>query len=257
MCISRFVSAAFFVSALVAVTLASAADFRVTNSVYVEGESSPQCQSTTIFHAGLVYDFLADPAEIIVFDKTHGRFVLLDLGRHVQANLSTDQVAEFIDHAKQMLNGPKSPVLLHWLAEPTFDETFDTQSSELTLRSESMTYQVQVLATGPDVAAQYRDFSDWYARFNHVLNPESRPPFPRMMLDSALERNHGIAKEVRLTSNFAKNHPPVKITSRHELVGQLDASDKKRVAEAQDDMKSFKHIPLAEYVGKPPSMKTK
>ncbi len=204
----------------------------------------------TIFHAGLVYDFLAEPAEIIAFDKPHGRFVLLDLGRRVQSGLSTDEVEAFIDRAKRLLAGSKNPAQIRWLVDPKFDETFDSQTSEVTLRGESMTYQAQLLATGPDVSAQYRDFSDWYAKFNHVINPESRPPFPRMILDAALERNHGIAKEVRLTSNFAKNHPPVKITSHHDLAGQLDASDKKRIAEAQDAMKTFQQVSLKEYLQK-------
>jgi hypothetical protein len=251
MSISRLISAALFASALIAASPSSrAADFRVNNAVYVEAESRPQCQSTTIFHAGLVYDFLADPAEIIVFEKQHGRFVLLDTGRHVQSELSTEEVDAFINHAKRRLAEVKNPAEIRWLADATFDETFDSQTSQLTLRSECMTYEVQLLATGPDVAAQYRDFTDWYAQFNHMINPDSRPPFPRMMLDAALERNHGIAKEVRLTSNFAKNHPPVKITSRHELAGQLDAADKKRVAEAQDDMKTFKQVSLKEYLQK-------
>jgi hypothetical protein len=247
----RLIAAALLAwSSLAAAAPASAADFRVSNAVFVEGESGPQCQSVTIFHAGLVYDFLADPAEIIVFDKPHGRFVLLDLGRRVQSGLSTDEVEAFIERAKRLLAGSKNPAQIRWLADPKFDETFDNQTSEVTLRGDSMTYQAKVLATGPEVAAQYRDFSDWYAKFNHVLNPESRPPFPRMILDAALERNHGIAKEVRLASNFAKNHPPVKITSRHELAGQLDASDKKRVADAREDMTGFKQVSLNEYVQK-------
>jgi hypothetical protein len=247
----RLIAAMLLVWSSIAVALpARAADFRVNNAVYVEGESRPQCQSVTIFHAGLVFDFLADPAEIIVFDKPHGRFVLLDLSRHVQSGLSTDEVQAFIDRTRRLLAGSKNPPQIRWLADPAFDETFDNQTSEVTLRGESMTYQAQLLATGPDVAAQYRDFSDWYAKFNHVLNPESRPPFPRMLLNAALERNHGIAKEVRLTSNFAKNNPPVKVTSRHELAGQLDASDKKRIAEAEDDMKAFQQVSLKEYLQK-------
>jgi hypothetical protein len=107
-----------------------------------------------------------------------------------------------------------------------------------------------VLPTGPDVASQYRDFSDWYAQFNHVLNPQSRPPFPRMMLDAALERNHGIAKEVRLTTNFARSPAATKVTSRHELAAQLDASDTARIAEAHNARKSFQHVLLNDYLQK-------
>ncbi len=245
----RLIAAALLVCTSIAVAApASAADFRVTNAVFVEGETGPQSQSVTIFHAGLVYDFLADPAEIIVFDKPHGQFVLLDVGRRVQSGVSTDEVQAFVDRAKRLLAGSKNPPQIIWLADPKFDETFDSQSSELTLRGESMTYQAQLLPTGPDVAAQYREFSDWYAQFNYVLNPHSRPPFPRKVLNAALDRNHGIAKEVRLSTNSAKSPSPTEVTSRHELAGQLEASDKKRIAEARADMQSFQHVSRKEYV---------
>ena len=191
-------------------------DFRVENKIYIEGQAKPQSQGTTIFHAGLVYDFLADPPEIMVFDRPHGRFVLLDLGRRVQSEVSTEDVKAFIDRAKKSLARSKAPPQIHWLAEPAFDTTYDSATSLLTLRSEWLTYQVVLLPTGPEAAAQYREFSDWDAQFNHVINPQSRPPFPRMMLNEALERNHGIAKEVQLTTSFFA-HTPTKITSRHEL----------------------------------------
>ncbi len=227
---------------------AAAADFRVENAVYIGEEPHAQSQGVTIFYGVVVYDFLKDPAEIMVFDKAHGRFVLLDTARRVQCELSTDEVQEFVERAKKLLSTPKNPAQMRWLANPAFVETFDSQTSELTLRNDWMTYQVQLLTPGPDVAAEYREFSDWYAKFNHVLNPQSRPPFPRMMLDAAMERNHGIAKEVRLTTNFSKSPKPTKITSRHELTGQLDASDKKRVAEAREAMKGFQRVSVQEYV---------
>jgi hypothetical protein len=236
-------------AAIVAAAPARGADFRVENAVYVGTESKPQSQGTTIFHDGQVYDFLADPAEIMVFDRPHGRFVLLDLGRRVQSELAIEEVKAFIDRAKKNLARAKNPPQIRWLAEPTFDATYDSPTSELTLRSEWLTYEVLLLPTGPEVAAEYREFSDWDAQFNHVINPESRPPFARMTLDAAMERNHGIAKEVRLTTNFAKK-TPTKYTSRHELAGQLDASDMRRIAEAREDMETFRRVSLNEYVQK-------
>ena len=71
---------------------AQAADFRVDNTVFVEGQSQPQSQGVTIFHEGLVYDFLNEPAEVIVFDKAQRRFILLDIGRHVRSEISIDDV---------------------------------------------------------------------------------------------------------------------------------------------------------------------
>jgi hypothetical protein len=245
----RFITLALLVLSALG-SPARGADFRVENTVTVEGEIKPQSQGVTIFHNGLVYDFLTDPAEIIVFDGPHGRFVLLDLGRRVQSELSTDDVTVFVDRTKKSLSGPRNPPQIRWLGNPTFDESFDSQTSELTLRNDLMAYQVQLLPTGPEVATQYHLFSDWYAQFNHALNPQSRPPFPRMVLNAAMERNHGIAKEVRLTSNFSHSPAPTKVTSRHELAGQLDTADKNRIVEARDHMKSFPHVSLKEYLQK-------
>ena len=122
----------------------------------------------------------------------------------------------FVNRAKQRLAGHPNPNI-KWLADPSFEESFDRESSELTLKSPSITYQAQVQATDPAVAAQYREFSDWYAQFNHALNPKSWPPFPRMMLNEAIERHQGVAKEVHLTAVLSPQDAPIKITSRHQL----------------------------------------
>ena len=87
------VAAMFLFSGTTLLTVAApAADFRVDNAVFAEGQSQPQSQGVTIFHEGLVYDFLNEPAEVIVFDKAHRRFILLDLSRHVRSEISIDDV---------------------------------------------------------------------------------------------------------------------------------------------------------------------
>ena len=223
-----------------------AANFRVENTVLVVGQSRPQSQGVTIFHEGLVYDFLTDPAEVIVFDKAQRRFLLLDLGRHVRSEISTEYVQEFVNRAQRRLSGDPDPNV-RWLAEPSFEETFNHENSQLTLRSSSITYQVRLQTTDAAVAAQYREFSDWYAKFNHVFNPKSRPPFPRMMLNAAIARRQGIAKEVHLTTTLSAKAAPVKVGSRHQLVMELDTVDKNRVAEVRDYLGTFPTVSLTEY----------
>ena len=100
----------------------------------------------TIFHEGLVYDFLNEPAEVIVFDKAHRRFILLDISRHVRSEISTDDVQAFVNRVKQRLSGHPNPNI-KWLADPSFEESFDRANSELTLKSPSITYRAQVQAT--------------------------------------------------------------------------------------------------------------
>jgi len=225
---------------------AQSADFRVDNAVFVDGQSQSQSQGVTIFHEGLVYDFLNEPAEVIVFDKAHRRFMLLDISRHVQSEITIDDVQAFVNRVKQRLSGHPNPNV-KWLADPTFEESFNRENSELTLKSTSMTYLVQLQATVPAVAAQYHEFSDWYAQFNFALNQASRPPFPRMMLNEAIDRYKGVAKEVHLTAALNPKGAPTKITSRHQLAMQLDSADVNRVDEVRAYLRSFQGVSFREY----------
>ena len=237
----------FLFSGTVLVTeTARSADFRVDNAVFVEGQSQPQSQGVTIFQEGLVYDFLNEPAEVIIFDKAHRRFTLLDISHHVRSEISIDDVQAFVNRVKQRLSGHPNPNM-KWLADPSFEESFNRENSELTLKSPAITYQAQVQSTAPAVAAQYHDFSDWYAQFNFAVNPKSRPPFPRMMLNEAIDRSKGVAKEVHLTTALGPKDVPTKISSRHQLVVQLDSADMNRVTEAREYLRSFQSVSFREY----------
>ncbi len=240
-------AAVLSLSSLTLVTeAAQAADFHVANSVFVGGQSQPQSQGVTIFHEGLVYDFLNEPAEVIVFDKAQRRFMLLDISRRLRSEISMDDVQIVVDRVKQRLSAHPNPNV-KWLVDPSFEEVFDPKTSLLTLKSPSLTYQAQMQATDPVVAAQYHEFSDAYTQFNVALNPSSRPPFPRMMLNAAIERRRGVAKEVHLTTTAGPKATPLKIASRHQLALQLDAADLNRVGEVREYLRSFRAVSLAEY----------
>ncbi|MGA2255927.1 MAG: hypothetical protein ABSG53_14875 [Thermoguttaceae bacterium] len=239
-------AAVLFSGSTLVAEAARAADFRVENAVFSEGQSQPQSQGVTIFHEGVVFDFLNEPAEVIVFDKAHRRFILLDIGRKVRSEISIDDVQGFVNRVKQRLSGHPSSSS-KWLADPSFEESFDRGNAEVTLKSPLITYQAQVQATAPEVATQYHEFSDWYAQFNFALNSQSRPPFPRMMLNDAIERCQGIAKEVHLSAASSPKDAPVKITSRHQLSTKLDSADMKRVAETREHLRSFRSISFREY----------
>ncbi len=236
----------FFSATALATEAARAADFSVDNTVFVEGQSQPQSQGVTIFHEGLVYDFLNEPSEVIVFDQAHRRFILLDLSRRLRSEISTGDVQAFVNRAKQRLAGHPNPNI-QWLADPSFQETFDHPSSELTLKSDSITYQARIQATDGAVAAQYREFSDWYAKFNHTLNPKSWPPFARMMLNEAIQRRQGVAKEVHLTAILNPKAAPIKVSSRHQLAAELDSADMNRLAEVREHLQNFRSVSLGEY----------
>jgi len=230
-------------------TISSAADFRVENRIYSGDNTEPSSQSCTVFHQGLVYDFLQNPSETIVFDKAAGRFVILDDRRQIRTELSTTELDRFARQLKDRAGQGQDP-LMQFLAEPVFDERFDQSRRELTLVSKSVTYKAIVAsAENAAIATQYREFSDWYARLNAMLIPGSRPPFARLKLNEALARREAVAREVTLTINTVKDGKVQASTVRsdHHLSLELTPDDMERIQHARHSMTGYKLVSFDKY----------
>jgi hypothetical protein len=221
-------------------------DFRIENRVYINHQEQPATRSTTIFQGGMIYDFLDEPAEVAMFDKAGERFILLDLHRRVSTELSTADVAAFVARIGQRAGRHPDPSV-RFLAEPTFAERLDAAGGELTLTSEWMIYRVRFSAASAAVARQYREFSDWYAELSTVLNPSVRPPFARLRLNEALERQQAIAREVELTILPKKTGKGTSVHSRHDLTAVLSPADLSRIAAARADLKTFQPVSFEQY----------
>jgi hypothetical protein len=229
--------------------VALAADFRVDNRVYSGDGKEPVSQSSTVFHQAVVYDFLQNPSETIFFDKAFGRFAILDDTRQIRTELSTNELERFTQEMKERAVKRKDP-LMQFLAEPIFEERYDSASRELILYSDLVNYKV--ITTSVDnvaVASQYREFSDWYARLNAILIPGSRPPFARMKLNEALAKHEAIAREVTLTITVVKDgkRQPATVRSEHLLSLTLAPADMEHIERARKSMASFKLVSFDKY----------
>lgn len=226
---------------------ATAEDFRLENKVFAAGKTAPEAQGATIFYGGVVYDYLEQPAEMIVFDKAAGKFTLLDTSRQLQAEVSTQHVGKFIAGLKTKAAAAQEPVI-RWMAEPGFQEQFDQKNGELTLVSPHMMYSAKLgTAASPAMTEQYREFSDWYVQLNTLLAPPgSLPPFPRIVLNQAIAKHQGIPREVQRTLKLSAGKRNT-MRSEHELVTTLNAADLARITEAQDAMRKFKVVEFEVY----------
>jgi len=223
--------------------------FRIENRVFLDGEKEPRSRSTTIFHHGVVYDYLADPPEVTVFDVQRRRFVLLDLERRVKTELTTDRVADFSKRLKQWSERQSDP-FLKFLGDPSFDQTLDESTGELTFTSPWMSYRLTTFDPESETLShQYREFSDWYCRLNTVLNPGARPPFARMIVNAVLEERHLLPREVHLTMQPKEGLLPKRLTvrSEHLLIRQLVESDLQRVAQTDQFMALYASVAFPEY----------
>ncbi len=240
------------VSALLGVALLTATawgkDFRVENKVFSGNAAEAESQGTTIFAGGQVYDFLDQPAEAVVLDPANERFLLLDSVRRVTAEVSTKEVVAFNERQKHLAMEQPSPVM-NFFGNPLFQESFDRGASELTLSSAWVTYKVKLAAADKDIVAQYRQFSDWYARLNAGLNPKARPPFARMKVDEAIARRDAIPAEVQMSATLKgpSGERQATIRCEYRLVPQLTKADMDRVEAVQQNIKAFRPIRFDQY----------
>jgi len=224
-----------------------AQQFRVENEVFIDGDDVPDVESTTIFLDGVVYDFLKQPREVIIFDKSRGRFVLLDLQRRLKTEVSTSQVVAFTEWIKQWAAG-QDDRLLQFLADPKLDKAQD--DGWWIFRSSWLIYRVLPQQPADTrVVGLYRDFASWYCRLNAMLNPGARPPFARMMVDEELAAEGLIPQEVELSIRDRKSWFPkwTTIRSRHRLIPHLVESDRDRVGQTDQFISMFLPVKFHEY----------
>ena len=226
-----------------------AADFKIENRVFVEKEEQPVSQSVTIFRRGIVYDFLDDPAEVTIFDPANARFILLDVDRKLRTDLSPTVVRQTLDRLKKMAEKSEVPQT-QFLYHPKFEITVDDETDEVVFDSKWLAYRVK--GTRPDnadVVRQYREFSDWYARLNTFLRPNSRPPYARLVVNEQLAKRGEIPKEIVLVLRRRRGLMSYedKLHAEYRFAHRLVESDQRRVATAGKQMAEFKTVSFREY----------
>jgi hypothetical protein len=228
--------------------IASAADFRIETKVFVGKEAEPVSQNETLFQAGCVYDYLSDPQRVTVFDQARGRFIVLDPARKLKVEIKTDEVLIFSERfhtwAAKSSNG-----FMKFAADPEFDVKLSS-GGKLTMVSPHMTYELETVPVESEKAAQqYREFSDWYARFNAMIHLGSTPPFPRLTVNKELAKNSLIPTEVTLTipAQRTLGVPAVTMRTEHHVSWRLLQRDTEKINETANQLATFKTVDLAEF----------
>jgi hypothetical protein len=223
-------------------------DFRIDSRVFAGKEPKPISENTTLFHVGIVYDFIPEKS-VAIFDKPRGRFVLLDRQNKVKAEVTVGKVQSFCDSLQQMAATDSNP-FVRFVAEPHFDAKTGAKPNELILSSQQMTYRLTTTkAQNEEACEQYREFSDWYARLNVMMNPGSTPPFPRLAVNRELAERGLLAEQVQLTvpQQSTLHRHTVELRSEHHIAWRLLESDLDRIGETTNLLTAFKLVTLDEY----------
>lgn len=228
----------------------AADEFRIESKVFAGKDETPTTESLTLFDDGRVYDFLAAPREIIVFDISRGRIALLDPERKIKTELTTDKLTGFVDQLRARA-ARQTDSFLKFAAEPKFDESKEDHGW-MKYSSPQMTYRVHAAkAESETMAHQYREFSDWSAKLNAMLQPGSLPPFPRLAINAALDRSGTqIPDEVQVTMGAQSRlgAKPTTLRSEHVLTPRLMAADRRRIDEAGQLLVTLPQTPLDQYL---------
>jgi hypothetical protein len=220
-------------------------DFRVDNAVYEDGNKTPASASVTIFHKDIVYDCMPD--ETVVFNKTAGRFVLLNMRNHTRTELAADDLNAFIKQLQPRAAQNADP-LVKFLAEPKFQEQFNESTRELTFANPLLAYRLTLSPQASAAAVeQYREFSDWSAKLNAMLVSGSRPPFARLSVNAAVAGRKAIASQVVLTYTSGKPKTTTTIRSTHQVTGALTPADLEGLAKIGKALTGFRLIGFEEY----------
>ena len=231
-------------------SLAEAAEFRVDNSVFVAGQQEPVSQSMTVFHAGLVYDFIRRPAELMVYDPRSQMLTLVDPQRQVRTSLSKADLAGFCQQLKRWADSQADPAT-RFSANPQFEIHFDEARKEMSARSTWISYRVVGRAAeDAEMLRQYHEFVDCSAQMNALLNPGSRLPFPRLALNQHLTRRSLLPERVELTISTTRggNQKQITLRSEHRWKETLAEADLARIREVQKWLVEFKPVPIGQYI---------
>lgn len=221
--------------------------FRIETQVMVgDAADQPFSRSVTIFYEGRVYDFLeGDSPEIAVFDVALKQFALLDSKRQLQTLLSGDDLLPFTSALQ--VQAREASLLLQFLADPRFEETYDREEGELVLSSQYLTYRVAA-SIGSDhrqAVFQYAQFADWYARLN-ATEPGGALPFARLALNRALVQHELLPHEVQLKLTPPEGRP-VLLTSLHEFQWELSPEDIRRIEQVNTAAEAYEFVEFSRY----------
>jgi hypothetical protein len=202
--------------------------------------SHPTGRSTSLFHAGKVYDYLDAGHQIMIFEPAHDRFVIVDgSSRHITAvpfefienrlfraeKATEEKIAQLI--AEGTPEAIRQAGLLQFWLNPRFKESYDERKHILTLSSPFLSYEVECSGhDSAEVIEAYLNYTDWAQRMNYLVNPRAMFPAPRLAVNDVLRRRKVLPVKVTL---HASRRDGLHLRAEHRYNWTLDATDMKTI----------------------------
>ncbi len=192
--------------------------------------------STSLFHAGKVYDYQGTGNQITIYEPAHDRFVIVDPSRKMLTVIAFDVVENRLYQAgknaekkiqelrkENDAGAGKLASLLEFYLSPRFQEEYHEKNHVLKLKGTALSYEVKAaVRDSAEAAATYLDFADAMAKLNYLVNDQSPLPEPRLHLDRCLRQRGLLPTEVTLHSSHEKG---LHLRAEHRFDWKLNGDD--------------------------------
>ncbi|MGL4942316.1 MAG: hypothetical protein ACRC46_03900 [Thermoguttaceae bacterium] len=234
---------------------AFAADFRVVSTVSApaaDGKAVSTVTSQMIFIDGVVYNFIDPHGEITVYDPAHDTFAVIDPELRLQTRIAVGSLCESIEKTRESLVKHSVP-LVAFAASPVFRESLDLDSGVMKLTSELFDYEIETMpVSDAAIVTEYYDAADKFCYLNFRLQPgpHSLKYLVRLAVNRSLREAKRLPKKIVLDFYPKEKKLLAKAEhheSRHEIFSRVSDTDRQRLDQAQQMMRTFKQIPFDEY----------
>ncbi|MFI4875241.1 MAG: hypothetical protein ACIALR_07885 [Blastopirellula sp. JB062] len=232
----------FFLSGVV-----SAADFQVTNTIYVGAEKQPFSTTQTIFKDNVVYDRSSGQgAQAMIIDFDANRITLLDPGRNYQLSLDIRQIIEMSTYLRT--HGEFKTPLLQFCNKPAFQIQDEPQNDRVVFNGQPMSYDLTTMPIEDKRMVQdYARFCDWSADINFTCEG-GLPSQSRKVINGYFAENGVLPKEIRRVIRNGNPAQNPTIRSQHEYRWILNQTDLVTVQHLRDQQEQLPEVSLQEWI---------
>ncbi|MGN1065228.1 MAG: hypothetical protein ACI4QC_07440 [Thermoguttaceae bacterium] len=211
--------------------------FRVDNTVRVlrndrlpQAEREVSFESSTVFYDNLVFDYVGDNGEIVVFSFNEKKFALIDPIRRMRTELGLDEIERFLSRVKPILR-EKNDKFVNFMIDPSFE--ISKKEDELFFQSKFIDYHISTRGfENQQIADAYFQFTDALGKLNVYMNPGAVTPLARIEANKRLKESVSFPETI-VTDVYPNGktifNKTVHIVNESTLARRLSERDRNRV----------------------------
>ncbi|MCC9609670.1 hypothetical protein LOC68_04040 [Blastopirellula sp. JC732] len=224
-----------------------AADFQVTNTIFVDNDMQPFMTTQTIFKENVVYDYsLGQVGQAMIIDFDANRVTLLDPQRKRQLSLDIREIIETSTYMRTHLDLKKP--LLTFCNKPQFQVQNEPQNNRVVFGGNPLTYDLTTQPiTDKRIVQDYARFCDWSADINFAYSA-GLPAQARKEVNGYFSQNNVLPVEIRRVIRDANPAANNTVRSQHVYRWTLNQTDLVTVQHLRDQQAQFEKVTLTDWI---------